>query len=352
MHAQPATLKEAFHGIFRIGAAINQNQSEEKDARDTAIIAAQFDSISPENVLKWGSIHPRSDGFNFDPADHYVAFGEKYKMFIVGHNLVWHSQTPAWVFKDDKGEPLTRDALLERMHDHIRTVVGRYKGKISGWDVVNEALNDDGTLRKSQWLNIIGDDYIAKAFQFAHEADPAAELYYNDYSLENEAKRKGAVELVRKLKAQGIPIAAVGLQGHDKLDWPTAKEQAETIEAFAALGVKVCITELDVDVLPRNAPGNSADISAVSKGGEGLNPYVGGLPDAIEQTLADRYAELFGVFVKYRAAISRVTFWGVTDAQSWLNNFPIRGRTNYPLLFDREGKPKAAFFAVIGAARK
>jgi endo-1,4-beta-xylanase len=279
-----------------------------------------------------------------------VAFGEKHKMFIVGHNLVWHSQTPAWVFKDDKDESLTREILLERLHDHIRTVVRRYKGRIGGWDVVNEALNDDGTLRKSQWLNIIGDDYIAKAFQFAHEADPAAELYYNDYSVENEPKRAGAVELVKKLKALGIPITAVGLQGHDKLDWPTAKQQADTIEAFAALGVKVCITELDVDVLPRRAPGNSADISATSTGGAGLNPYTEGLPDAVQQELARRYAELFDVFVKHRAAISRVTFWGVTDARSWLNNFPIRGRTNYPLLFDREGKPKAAFFAVLKAA--
>ena len=130
--------------------------------------------------------------------------------------------------------------------------------------MVNEALNEDGTLRKSQWLNIIGDDYIAKAFQYAHEADPAAELYYNDYSIENEAKRKGAVELIKKLKAQSIPITAMGLQGHDKLDWPTAQQQADTIEAFAALGVKVSITELDVDVLPRTAPGNSADVSATS----------------------------------------------------------------------------------------
>ncbi|HEX3745582.1 MAG TPA: endo-1,4-beta-xylanase [Bryobacteraceae bacterium] len=352
MQAQTRSLKEAFHGMFRIGAAVNDNQFDEKDARDVALIAAQFDSISPENALKWQSIHPRVDGYNFGPADRYVAFGQKYKMFIVGHNLVWHSQTPAWVFKDDKGEPLTRDALLDRMHDHIRTVVGRYKGKIGGWDVVNEALNDDGTLRKSPWLNIIGEDYIAKAFQFAHEADPAAELYYNDYSLENEPKRKGAVALVEKLKAQGIAITAVGLQGHDHLDWPTAQQQADTIEAFAALGVKVCITELDVDVLPRKAPGNSADVSAVTAGGAGLNPYTAGLPDAVQQELARRYAELFGVFVKYRATVSRVTFWGVTDAQSWLNNFPIRGRTNYPLLFDRDGKPKAAFFAVIGTARK
>jgi endo-1,4-beta-xylanase len=350
-YTQPATLKDAFQGIFRIGAALNQSTFEGNDSRAAAIVAAQFNTISPENVLKWGAIHPRPDAYNFDPADHYVAFGEKYKMFIVGHNLIWHSQTPQWVFRDDKGAPITRDALLERMHDHIRTVVGRYKGRIGGWDVVNEALNEDGTLRKSQWLNIIGDDYIAKAFQFAHEADPAAELYYNDYSLENEPKRKGAVELIKKLKAQSIPIAAIGLQGHDKLDWPTAKQQADTIEAFAALGIKVSITEFDIDVLPRTAPGNSADVSATSSGGAGANPYAAGLPDSVQQALASRYAELFDIFVKYRASIGRVTFWGVTDDGSWLNNFPIRGRTNYPLLFDREGKPKPAFYSVIGTAR-
>src|ERR1022692_988092 len=288
--AQQPSLKDAFHGLFRVGAALNQRQFEEKDPRAAGIVAAQFNTISPENVMKWEVIHPRVDSYNFGPADHYVAFGQKYKMFIVGHNLVWHSQVPQWVFKDDKGAPLTRDALLERMHDHIRTVVGRYKGRIGGWDVVNEALNEDGSLRKSQWLTIIGDDYIAKAFQFAHEADPAAELYYNDYSIENEAKRKGAVELIKKLKAQSIPITAMGLQGHDKLDWPTAKQQADTIEAFAALGVKVNITELDVDVLPRNAPGNSADVSSTSTG---ANPYTAGLPDSVQQTLARRYAELF-----------------------------------------------------------
>jgi endo-1,4-beta-xylanase len=271
-------------------------------------------------------------------------------MFIIGHCLVWHSQVPRWVFQDDKGAPLSRDALLQRMHDHIQAVVGRYKGRIAGWDVVNEALNEDGTLRKSPWLNIIGDDYIAKAFQFAHEADPRAELYYNDYSLENEAKRKGAVELIKKLKDQSVPITAIGLQGHDKMDWPTARQQADTIEAFAALGIKVNITELDVDVLPRTAPGNSADVSATSTGGAGSNPYTAGLSDAVQQALAQRYAELFNIFVKYRASITRITFWGVTDGDSWLNNFPIRGRTNYPLLFDREGKPKPAFTSVIGAA--
>jgi endo-1,4-beta-xylanase len=349
---QPGTLKEAFQGIFRIGAAINQRQFEGRDARGASIVAAQFNTISPENSLKWQLIHPRPDAYDFAPADHYVEFGEKNKMFIIGHCLVWHSQVPKWVFEDDKGTPLTRDALLQRMHDHIQAVVGRYKGRIGGWDVVNEALNEDGTLRKSPWLNIIGEDFIAKAFQFAHEADPAAELYYNDYSLENEPKRKGAVELIRKLKSQGVPITAIGLQGHDQLKWPTAVQQAETIEAFAALGVKVNITELDVDVLPRKAPGTSADVSATSTGGADLNPYLNVLPESVQKELADRYAELFKIFVKYRASITRITFWGVTDGDSWLNDFPIRGRTNYPLLFDREGKPKPAFPAVIKTAKE
>lgn len=347
--AQQATLKDAFQGMFRIGAALNQSQFEEKDARAAGIVPVQFNTISPENVLKWEVVHPRADGYNFGPADAYVAYGDKYKMFTIGHCLVWHSQVPRWVFQDDKGAPLTRDALLARMKEHITTVVGRYKGRIAGWDVVNEALNEDGTLRKSQWLNIIGEDYIAKAFQYAHEVDPKAELYYNDYSIENEAKRKGAVELVRKLKDQGVFITAMGLQGHDSLEFPTLQQQEDTIMAFAALGVKVSISEFDVDVLPRNAPGNSADVSATSTGGP--NPYANGLPDSVQQTLAKRYAELFGVFVKHAGVMSRITFWGVTDGDSWKNNFPIRGRTNYPLLFDREGKPKPAFHSVIQTAK-
>jgi endo-1,4-beta-xylanase len=347
---QQPSLKDAFQGLFRVGAALNQRQFEEKDPRANGIVAAQFDTISPENVMKWEVIHPRVDGYNFGPADEYVAFGQKYKMFIVGHNLVWHSQVPRWVFQDDKGAPLTRDALLERMKEHITTVVTRYKGKIGGWDVVNEALNEDGTLRKSQWLNIIGEDYLVKAFQYAHEADPNCELYYNDYSIENEAKRKGAVDLIKKLQAAGVKVAAMGLQGHDSLDWPTLQQQEDTIDAFAALGVKIAITELDVDVLPRAERGNSADVSATSTGG--ANPYVNGLPDDIQQALAKRYAELFAVFVKHANVMSRVTFWGVTDGDSWKNNFPVRGRTNYPLLFDREGKPKPAFHSVIQTARK
>jgi endo-1,4-beta-xylanase len=346
----PATLKDAYRDSFHLGAAINEEQIAGTDTRGVAITTAQFDSISPENALKWESIHPQPDKYLFNLADKYVAFGEKNHMFIVGHCLVWHSQVPDWVFRDDKGNFIDRETLLKRMHDHIQTVVGRYKGRIQSWDVVNEALNDDGTLRQSQWLKIIGEDYIAKAFQYAHEADPQAQLTYNDYSLENEAKRKGALALVTKLKAQGVPITSVGIQGHDSLAWPSVEEEDTTISAFAKLGVKVAITELDMDVLPRDPQMFSADVSMKLQQDPKMNPYANGLPASAQQELAQRYAGLFGVFLKHRDAVTRVTFWGVTDGDSWLNGWPIRGRTSYPLLFDRSGLPKPAFQAVIQAA--
>ena len=349
--ASQPSLKEAFKSSFLVGAALNPAEFTESDARDAALVKSQFDSISPENVLKWESVHPEPDRYNFDLPDKYVAFGEKNHMFIVGHCLVWHNQTPKWVFEGANGNPVDRETLLKRMREHIRTVVGRYKGRVNGWDVVNEALNDDGTLRQTPWLKIIGEDYIAKAFEFAHEADPKAELQYNDYSLENEAKRNGAVELIRKLKAQGVPITGVGLQGHYHMDWPSADQVDDTIAAFAKLGLKVMITELDIDVLPQAWQYHTADISARAELQPKLNPYATGLPDSVQQALAKRYADLFAVFLKHRAEVTRVTFWGVTDAASWLNNWPVRGRSSYPLLFDRDGRPKPAFDAVIQAAR-
>jgi endo-1,4-beta-xylanase len=346
----PTSLKDAYRGDFVIGAAINAAQITGQDARGDAILAAQFNSISPENCLKWENVHPHPDQYDFAIPDQYVAFGEKHQMFIVGHNLVWHNQVPAWVFHDDKGNLLTREALLARMRDHIQTVVGRYKGRIQSWDVVNEALNEDGTMRTSMWEKIIGDDYIAKAFEYAHEADPQAQLNYNDYNLENEAKRKGAIALVTKLKAAGVPISTVGLQGHDSLDWPTLDQQDATIAAFAKLGVKVAITELDIDVLPHATGQQTADVTVKIAQNAALNPYVSGLPDAVQQQLAKRYVDLFGVFLKHRDVVNRVTFWGVTDGDSWRNDWPVKGRTSYPLLFDRAGQPKPAFYAVIRAA--
>jgi len=347
----PATLKDAYRDSFYVGAAVNAAQFTGSDLRGAAIVAKQFSSITPENVLKWERVHPRPGVYDFALPDKYVEFGEKNHMFIVGHCLVWHSQVPDWVFEDEKGKPLAREALLQRMREHIFAVVGRYKGRINSWDVVNEALNDDGSLRQTKWLQIIGEDYIAKAFQYARQADPQAQLNYNDYSLENEAKRNGAIALIKKLQAQGIPVAAVGIQGHDSLDWPSAALEDAAIEAFAKLGVKVAITELDIDVLPPVAPG-SADVSLNVKADPKLNPYLNGLPDAVQKALAERYAGLFGVYLKDRAVVSRVTLWGVTDGDSWRNDWPVVGRTSYPLLFDRMGEPKPAFDAVIRQAAR
>jgi endo-1,4-beta-xylanase len=346
----PVTLKDAYASFFLIGAAVNAAQFTGQDARGATLVRQQFNSISPENVLKWENIHPQPDVYAFDLPDQYVAFGEQSHMFIVGHNLVWHNQVPDWVFRDAHGDLVSREVLLGRMREHIHTVVGRYKHRIKSWDVVNEALNERGHLRRSLWFNIIGADYIEKAFQYAHEADPEAELTYNDYNLENEAKRKGAIALIRKWKKEGLPITSVGLQGHDRLTWPTVKQQDATLTAFANLGVKVAISELDIDVLPAATARASADVTINIKQDPKLNPYVGGLPDTVQQALAQRYAELFRVFLKHRDIVSRVTFWGVTDGDSWRNDWPVKGRTSYPLLFDRSGRPKPAFNAVMEVA--
>jgi endo-1,4-beta-xylanase len=340
------TLKGAYKNDFFIGVAVNQQQFTGEDTNGAALVKAQFDSISPENALKWALIQPNPgpDGYDFGPADQYVEFGETNGMYIIGHTLVWHSQTPKWVFLADDGTNYCdRETLLKRMRDHIQTVVGRYKGRIKCWDVVNEALQDNGQLRKSPWQKIIGDDYIEKAFQYAHEADPDAVLRYNDYSLENEPKRKGAIALIKKLQDEGIAVGAVGLQDHVKLDWPTVEEEDATITDFAKLGVKVMITELDVDLLSRS---RSADVAEVQKQVMSNN-YTNGLPDVIQQALAKRYGDLFSVFVKHRNDVTLVTLWGVTDGDSWLN----RGRKNHPLLFDRQWQPKPAFDAVIKAAQ-
>jgi len=347
-----SSLKDAYKDCFMVGAALNPAQFTGKDSAEDGIIKTQFNTISPENVLKWEVVHPQPATYDFAPADQYLEFGERNGMFVVGHTLVWHSQVPKWVFEDSKGSPVTRDVLLDRMRDHITKVVGRYKGRIKGWDVVNEILNEDGTLRQSPWMKIIGEDYIEKAFAFAHEADPDAQLYYNDYSLENEAKRKGALELVKKLKAKGVPITGVGLQDHVSMDSPTADQIDTTISEFGKLGVKVMITELDVDLLPWPGKGQTADVSLNVAADPKLNPYPNGLPDTVQQELSKRYADLFGTYAKHCGVVTRVTLWGVTDKDSWKNNWPVKGRTNYPLLFDRKGQPKPAFNAVIQRAPK
>ena len=351
--ADRPALKDAFADDFLVGVAVGTHQTEGNEPAALELVEEQFNAITPENLLKWQEVHPEPDEYNFGPADRYVQFGEKNGMKIIGHTLVWHNQTPRWVFEDEAGNPVDREILLQRMRDHIHTVVGRYKGRIHGWDVVNEAVDDEGNLRLTPWQRIIGDDYIEKAFEYAHEADPDAELYYNDFSEWKPGRRKGYNRVVRDLKAKGIRIDGIGLQGHWGLDYPTLDELEAMFEDYRKLGVKLMITELDINLLPRPEPSQQgADISRNYELKQELDPYADGLPDAVQQALTDRYTEIFACFHKNRDAIDRVTFWGVHDGHSWLNDWPVRGRTAYPLLFDRQLQPKPALDAVLQTTKQ
>ena len=351
--AQHSSLKEAYIDDFKIGAALSEDQVTGKLPQALEVAKVQFNSITPENILKWQNVHPSPGNYNFEPVNKFVEFGEKNDMFIVGHTLVWHNQCPDWVFEGEQGQPIGREALLERMRDHIHQVVGRYKGRIKAWDVVNEAIdfeNGDenrGKWRETKWLEIIGPDYIEKAFEYAHEADPEAELYYNDYDEWKPGKREYYTKIVRNLQSKGIRIDGIGLQGHWGLGYPSVAELDEMFSDLSRLGVKLMITELDINVLPDINPDAGADINVRFEESPELNPYPNGLPADVERQLTERYTELFRVFHENREHLDRVTFWGVDDGQSWRNYWPIRGRTNYPLLFDRNYQPKPAHEAVI-----
>jgi endo-1,4-beta-xylanase len=345
--AKPASLKDIFKKDFLIGAAINNAQIEEKDKGAAVLLPQHFNSITPENIMKCEIIHPEWDRYNFDMSDKYVAYGKKHNMFIVGHTLLWHSQLAPFVSKIQR-----KDSLLLFITNHINTVAGRYAGKVNGWDVVNEALEEDGTLRKTIFLNKLGEDYLVKAFQLATKAAPNTELYYNDYNIEQPKKRAGAIALIKKIQASGTRIDGVGIQGHWSIAGPPLKDIEDAILEFSALGLMVMFTELDLTALPNPWDLKGADVNQNFEGSPYMNPYPKGLPDSMQVKLAKNYQALFKLFVKHQDKISRVTFWGVNDGQSWLNNWPIKGRTNYPLLFDRNSKPKLAFEKVIAVKKK
>ncbi len=347
--AEP-TLREVFKDDFTVGVALNSRQVSGRNEKAAELAGKQFNSITAENDMKWQLVHPEPDRYRFEAADAYFEFAKKHDMEVIGHTLVWHSQTPRWVFQGADGGDPTREELLERMKEHIFKVAGRYKGRVKGWDVVNEALSDGGEdiLRDSPWRRIIGDDFIDHAFRFAREADPQAELYYNDYNLEIPRKRDNCVKLVKGMLERGVPIDGIGTQSHFQLGFPPLGDIEKTIVEFSKLGMKVMVTELDVDVLPRNRPG-VADIGSRE---QGANPYTDGLPDEMQKKLAERYADIFEIYLKHRKHVTRVTFWGLDDRQSWLNGFPVRGRTNHPLLFDRQLNPKPAFTAVVKLGEK
>ncbi len=346
------SLKSAFSGKFEIGAALNLRQIYERDERATALIKAQFNSITAENCMKAMYLQPKEGEFNFKDADRFVELGEKYGMQLIGHTLIWHSQAPDWFFIGKDGKEVSREVLIERMRKHIQTVVSRYKGRIKGWDVVNEAILDNGDWRQSKFYQIIGEGFIELAFQFAHEADPDVELYYNDFSMSQKGKREGVVRMVRKLKDKGVQINGIGMQGHLSLDYPSLADFEASILAFSSLGVKVMITELDISVLPMPGPLQGAEVSSNYQYDQVLNPYAEGLPKEVENKLANRNKEFFALFLKHHDKIDRVTLWGVTDADSWKNNWPVRGRTDYPLLFDRNYQAKPFVRELVEMAKE
>ncbi len=337
-----ASLKEIFKNDFLIGTAIDAQQIEEKDTVADKLIVQQFNAVTPENIMKAEIIEPAWNKFNFDLADKLVAFAVKNNIKINAHNLIWHSQLPAFMHHIQNA-----NSVKQYFKNHITTVASRYDGKVYSWDVVNEALNEDGSLRNSIFLQKLGDDYIAEAFRLAQKASPHSKLYYNDYNIEQPKKRAGAIALIKKIQAAGVRIDGVGIQGHWRADNVPMKDIEESIKEFSALGIEVMFTELDLGVLRNPWDNATADVSATAKADSTMNPYANGLPDSVEQIQAKAYADLFKLFLKYKNNISRVTFWGVNDGQSWLNDWPIRGRTNYPLLFDRNFQPKPAFDSVI-----
>ena len=342
------TLKDAMGRYFLVGAAINQWQSDGQVPEADAVLDAHFNCAVAENCMKPEVLAPAEGVFDFRVADKFVSYCQEHHLKVNGHCLVWHSQAPDWWFTNGyNASPAPKEVVKARLIKHIKTVVGHFKGQVFGWDVVNEAIMDDGSFRQSPYYNLLGEEFIEMAFRAAHEADPDAELYYNDYSMSNPKKREAVCRLVRNLKAKGLRIDAVGMQSHNGLDYPNLDEYEKSIEAFAACGVKVLITELEIIVLPNPEGFGGADISQNFELQQKYNPYTDGLPAAKQKELDKRWLDLFRIYYKHRADIGRVTLWGISDGNSWLNGWPIKGRTNYPLLFDRQYKPKAVISDIV-----
>ena len=347
---QPATLKDALADKFYIGTAMNTGQINGTDTASLRVIKEQFSAVVAENCMKSEVIQPEEGKFNFTLADKFVDFAKKNNLYVTGHVLIWHSQAPKWFFTDASGKNVSPEVLKQRMIKHISTLVGRYKGRVKGWDVVNEAIEDDGSWRKSKFYEILGEDYVKLAFEYAHDADPDAELYYNDYSMAHPGRRDAVVKMVNNLKQQGIKVDGIGMQGHMTMNFPTYDAYEKSILAFASTGAKVMITEMDITVLPSPDSYQGADVGMKYEFDKKMNPYPNGLPDSVATALHDRYATFFSLFLKHIDKISRVTVWGVSDAQSWRNYWPINGRTDYPLLFDRKLRPKPIVGTIISQA--
>jgi endo-1,4-beta-xylanase len=328
-------LKDYYKDYFVIGAAVTPRSLH---GEDSALIVNQFNSLTAENAMKMGPIHPKENEYYWKDADSIVAFAKKHCLKMRGHNLCWHTQVPNWIFKNEKGDTVTKEVLLQRLKDHITQVASRYKGSIYAWDVVNEAIDDNDSVfyRKTAWYKICGDEFISKAFEYAHAADPDAALFYNDYNTENPKKREKIYQLVKKMKDAGIPIHGVGLQGHWSINNPSQEELEKSIQMFSSLGLQVQITELDVSVYAGRQGGQI--------GGSAQRDTSARFTPEMEQLQREKYKMAFEVFRKYRNKITGVSFWNVSDRYSWLDR---RGRKNYPLLFDANRQPKKAYWDVV-----
>ena len=342
---ETTSLKTTFKDDFLIGAAVNDGHINGTDMSSLKIIEKEFNTITPENIMKWMYIHPQPDSFYFDMADKFVALGEKHNMHIVGHTLLWHSQIAPWM---DKIKDPTE--MAKAIENHINTIAGRYKGKIHTWDVLNEALNEDGSYRTSNFYNVMGESYIELAFRLAAAADPDAKLVYNDYNLWKPEKREGVIRLVKNLQSKGIKIDGIGMQAHYSLVGPEISDIENSILAYSKLGMEVSMTELDVTTLPNPWDLDGAAVKQNYEEFEGdpvMNPHPNSLPDSMQIKMADRYEDLFQLYLKYEKDIERITFWGVSNGQSWLNGWPIKGRTNYPLLFNRKHQHQLSYDRVM-----
>ena len=339
-----------FKDLFYLGAAINENTILGLDPKSATIVNREFNTITPENSLKWMFIQPKPNKFNFKAADKYVEMGLKNNMYIVGHALVWHAQLADFMQNIDNSAEARK-----HVDNHINRLVSRYKGKIDAWDVVNEAFEEDGSLRASVFYKNMGENYIEEVFRITEKADPDADLIYNDYNLYKSEKRAAVLKMVNNFKSNGTKINGVGVQAHWDLKSPSLEEIEQIILDIHAEGVSVSFTELDISVLPNPWEMVGAEVTQNFSKFEGdpkMNPYPNGLPDAVQEKLAKRYQDIFNLFVKHSDKINRVTFWGVMDKHSWLNDWPIKGRTNYPLLFDRDYQPKVAYERLLGVNTK